>query len=90
MTSATNEFYTGLNGLTRRVGPADNGERAYHESLVKTDYERCHPGETFGDLKHRARFSKEDMGLLREWMMIAALRAAERENQQAAVPPRVA
>lgn len=91
MTSATNQFHIGLNGLTTRVGPVEDREWAYHESLVKADYERCHPGETFGDLKHRARFSKEDMGLLREWMTIAASRAAERNTSQASVhPPRVA
>jgi hypothetical protein len=42
------------------------------ESLIRRDYERCHPGDTLDDLKRRAAFSKEDRGLLREWMAIAA------------------
>lgn len=42
------------------------------ESLIRRDYERCHPGDTLDDLKRRAAFSKEDRGLLRDWMAIAA------------------
>jgi hypothetical protein len=42
------------------------------ESLIRQDYERCHPGDTLDDLKRRAAFSKEDRGLLRDWMAIAA------------------
>ena len=38
------------------------------ESLIRRDYERCHPGDTLDDLKRRAAFSKEDRGLLRDWM----------------------
>lgn len=41
------------------------------ESLIRQDYERCHPGDTLDDLKRRAAFSKEDRGLLRDWMAIA-------------------
>jgi hypothetical protein len=48
----------------------------YLESLIREDYERCHPGETLEDLKRRASFSKEDRGLLRDWMAVAAVRAA--------------
>ena len=50
-------------------------ERSYLESLIREDYERCHPGETLDDLKRRASFSKEDRGLLRDWMAVAAARA---------------
>jgi len=32
------------------------------ESLIRQDYERCHPGDTLDDLKRRAAFSKEDRG----------------------------
>ena len=46
------------------------------ESLIRQDYERCHPGETLEDLKRRASFSKEDKGLLRDWMAVAEARAA--------------
>jgi hypothetical protein len=48
----------------------------YLESLIREDYELCHPGETLEDLKRRASFSKEDSGLLRDWMAVAAARAA--------------
>jgi hypothetical protein len=55
---------------------ASEEERAYLESLIREDFERCHPGETLEDLKRRASFSKEDRGLLRDWMAVAATRAA--------------
>lgn len=61
------------------VRPADEAERAYLESLILEDFARCHRGETLEDIKHRAAFSKEDRGLLRDWMALAAIRgAAER------------
>jgi hypothetical protein len=56
--------------------PTSAEERAYLESLIREDFERCHPCETLEDLKRRASFSKEDRGLLRDWMAIAARRAA--------------
>ncbi|MGY8669166.1 hypothetical protein Q3C01_43390 [Bradyrhizobium sp. UFLA05-109] len=56
--------------------PASEEERNYLESLIREDFERCHPGETLEDFKRRASFSKEDRGLLRDWMAIAARRAA--------------
>ena len=64
----TNSYY----GLR----PNGEEERAYLETLIREDFERCHPGETLEDLKRRASFSKEDRGLLRDWMAIAARRAA--------------
>lgn len=54
----------------------DAEELTYLESLIREDYERCHPGEMLEDLKRRASFSKEDRGLLRDWMAVAAARAA--------------
>jgi hypothetical protein len=42
------------------------------ETLIRRDYEQCHPGDTLDDLKRRAAFSKEDRGLLRDWMAIAS------------------
>jgi hypothetical protein len=51
-------------------------ERTYLKSLIREDFERCRPGETLEDLQRRASFSKEDRGLLRDWMAIAARRAA--------------
>lgn len=61
---------------TSHVGAIDDSERAYLESLIRADYEHCHPDETLEDIKRRARFSKHDKGLLRDWMAVAAKRAA--------------
>jgi len=47
------------------------------ELWVRAEYERCHPQDSFDDLKRRAFFSKEDKGLLREWLQAAARRSAE-------------
>lgn len=58
------------------IHPANEAERFYLESLIREDYERCHPGETLEDMKRRSAFSKEDKGLLRDWMALAAMRAA--------------
>ena len=48
------------------------------EAKVTAAYERCHPGDSFADLKKRARFSKEDRGLLADWM--AAFVKRESDN----------
>ena len=64
------------NGVRQGIGPEDADTRARHESLVASDYDRCHPGDSFEAMKLRARFSKEDQGLLKEWMALAAARAA--------------
>jgi hypothetical protein len=58
------------------VRPHDDAERAYLESLVRDDYDRCHSGETFDDMKRRMSFSKEDRGLYRDWLAVAGARAA--------------
>jgi len=47
------------------------------ESLIREDFERCHPGDTLEDLKRRASFSREDKGLLPDWMAVAACRARQ-------------
>lgn len=47
------------------------------ESLVSRDYDRCHPGDSFADLKLRARFAKEDKGLLADWLDLASRRHQE-------------
>ncbi|MDE2377924.1 MAG: hypothetical protein KGM94_11670 [Bradyrhizobium sp.] len=65
-----------LSNSHHHVDPADDAERAYLESLIREWFERCHPGETLDDLKRRASFSKEDRGLLRDWMAVAAARSA--------------
>lgn len=68
------------NGVSNQIGLSDVSDVAYLESLIRADYERFHPGETLDDLKLRARFSKEDKGLLRDWMAVARGRAATRQN----------
>lgn len=67
-------------GVSCIVGPRDVRQRAVLESLIRPDYERCHPGETLEDLKHRTRFSKEDQGLFRDWMTVAERHAAARHG----------
>ena len=61
------------------VQPANEAERTQLESMIREDFERCHPGETLDDVKRRACFSKEDQGLLRDWMAVVAGRAAVNE-----------
>jgi hypothetical protein len=58
------------------VCPSDEAERAYLESLIREDFERCRPGERLDDVKRRASFSKEDKGLYRDWLAVAGARAA--------------
>lgn len=58
------------------VQPANEADATRLESLIRDDFARCHPGEVLEDVKRRAAFSKEDKGLLRDWMAIAAARTA--------------
>lgn len=76
-------IYISRNGITQAIGPEDGDLRAYHESLIQADYDRCHPEDSFEFLKRRARFSKEDKGLLLDWMTVAAIRARECEKRAA-------
>ncbi len=69
--------------LTRRIGPVDGSGLDYLESSIRADYEHCHPGDTLADLKRRARFSKGDKGLLRDWMQVARNRAAADQRARA-------
>jgi hypothetical protein len=57
------------------VRPADAAELAYLESFIRTDFERCHPGDTLDGIKRRAAFTKEDRRLYQDWMALAAQRA---------------
>ena len=41
------------------------------EALIGEDFAKCHPGETLEDIRRRAAFSKEDRGLLRDWVAAA-------------------
>lgn len=65
------------NGIGQATGPDDPELRAQYESLISGEYERCHPEDSFDALKHRARFSKADRGLLRDWMQVAERRARQ-------------
>jgi hypothetical protein len=62
--------------------------RAIWETLVRDEFERCHPDDTFEDLRRRAAFSKEDRGLLRDWMAIANARAAAQRAKLSPMEPR--
>jgi len=57
------------------VRPADAAERDRLESLVRADYDASHPEDSFDDMKRRRPFSREDAGLYRDWMELAAARA---------------
>ncbi|MGO4558213.1 hypothetical protein [Mesorhizobium sp. 2RAF21] len=65
------------------IRPADASERAYLESLVRADYDKSHPGETFDDMKRRVSFSREDQGLYRDWIALAAARAEATQAAEA-------
>jgi hypothetical protein len=60
-----------------QITTSNDRPRSSLESLIRSDYERCHPGDTWEDLKRRARFSKEDKGLLRDWMTLAICRRSQ-------------
>jgi hypothetical protein len=75
------------NGVKQPIGPEDPDLRAYHESLIAADYDCCHRDDSFEALKLRARFSKEDQGLLKEWMALAAVRAGRMERALEPVGP---
>lgn len=76
MKHARDALYMASNGIVQPIGPGTDAEWEIYESLVGDEYNRLHPDDSFGDLKRRARFSKEDQGLLRDWMALAARRAA--------------
>lgn len=60
-------------GTSHHLIPPDSD--AALERRIRADFERCHPGETLEDLRRRAAFTKEDKGLYRHWLAIAATRA---------------
>ncbi len=57
------------------VRPKNEAERRRLEDLVREDYDRAHPGDTFDDMKRRVSFSPEDRGLYRDWLAVAGARA---------------
>jgi hypothetical protein len=38
------------------VWPDDEAERTYRESLIREDFEQCHPGDTLENVRRRASF----------------------------------
>jgi hypothetical protein len=90
MALPANSLYTFTSGLFSQIGPSDVSDLAYLESLIRTDYERFHRGETLEDPKLRARFSKEDKGLLRDWMTVARARAATLQDASVLTALRIA
>ena len=74
------------NGTLIRCACSDGRDVDLLEDLIRGDYERARPGDTLEDLKCRARFSKEDRGLLIQWMGVAEERsgAAGRRERRAA------
>jgi hypothetical protein len=70
------------NGLMLPIGPADAEARVRLEALVAADYARYHPNDSFEGLKQRARFAKEDQGLLQDWMRVAVMRARAAERSK--------
>ncbi|MBN9073621.1 MAG: hypothetical protein J0H34_18925 [Rhizobiales bacterium] len=66
------------------VRPRDEAGRAYLESLVRDEHDRCHPEDRFDDMKRRLPFSREDQGLYRDWLAVASARAAELSAEAAA------
>lgn len=80
MTERTQDpVYMSEDGLWRAIEPENPELRTRYEALIREDFERSHPHDTLEALRHRARFSKEDQGLLRDWMDVAARRARERK-----------
>ncbi|MGB3390003.1 MAG: hypothetical protein WBA88_18695 [Pseudaminobacter sp.] len=49
----------------------DQARQQRIEEIARAAYDRCHPEDSFDDMKHRASFSKEDRMLLRDWLAAA-------------------
>jgi hypothetical protein len=80
--TVTAKLRMAANGVRQAIGPEDGELFACYESLVAQDYDRCHPDDSFEAMKLRARFSKEDQGLLKQWMALAAARSTELTRKQ--------
>ncbi|MGV8840125.1 MAG: hypothetical protein ACWA6X_07455 [Bauldia sp.] len=70
------------------IEPGDPAIREALEALIRDEYQHCHPDDSLHALKHRAGFSKEAQGLLRDWMTVAVRRA--RREGLIVPPPRAA
>lgn len=66
------------------AAPSSDEERL--DALIRADYERCHPDDTFDDLKRQGRFSKEDKHLLREWRAVAKRLDRAKQDETASGP----
>ncbi|KQZ78252.1 hypothetical protein ASD64_12995 [Mesorhizobium sp. Root157] len=54
------------------ISPTDDRERrVLIEAVAREAFDRCHPGDSFDDMKRRAPFSKEDRYLLADWLAFA-------------------
>jgi len=49
------------------------------EQVAREAYDRCHPDDSFDDLKRRSAFSKEDRCLLRDWLSYAERQIASQQ-----------
>lgn len=49
------------------------------EAIAREAYDSCHRDDTFAALTHRSRFSKEDYGLLQQWLAFARAEAGAPE-----------
>lgn len=59
-----------LRTLAGTAGPPDAAARRA-EAIAGEAYDAVHHDDSFAALKRRARFSKEDAGLFRDWMAAA-------------------
>jgi hypothetical protein len=59
---------------------SDPNRQSVIEEVARAAFDRCHPGDSFDDMKRRASFSKEDRYLLADWLAFAE---AELKNRGA-------
>jgi len=77
MQAEQSRLHMSANGWRRPIGPDDPQARARLEAVAAAEYDRCHPDDSFEALVRRARFSKEDQGLLKDWLAAAARQALQ-------------
>lgn len=80
--AAISRLTISLNGILAGIGPATKEQRPRIIAHAMREYERCHPGDSFANLVERARFSKEDKGLLRDWLDAFEHATASRLQEQ--------
>ncbi|PYG53749.1 hypothetical protein [Rhizobium sp. UGM030330-04] len=72
-------LHLSANGLMLQIEPSDRELREEYEALIREDYARCNPGDSLEWLKHRARFSKLDQGILYDWIGFAYKRIRQQD-----------